>query len=53
MEGSPDYRGHIEAAIEAILRPGEVTCEILAGNEMVIGASDRGLKGGDDGICPA
>jgi hypothetical protein len=38
MEGAPDHRGQIEKAIDAMLRPGQVTCEVLADNEMVIGA---------------
>ncbi len=52
-EESPDQRGPIQAAPDAIRRLGEVARRVLPDIDMVIGAPDRGLKVGDDGIDPA
>jgi hypothetical protein len=53
VEESPDQRGQIEPAIDAILRLAEVTRQVLVDIEVVVCASDRGLEVGDDGIDPA
>jgi hypothetical protein len=48
-----DQKGQIEAAIDPVLRLGEVAVAVLVEVEMVAGAGDGGLGVGDEGVDPA